>query len=53
MVGSLAYLILGTRPDLGLAVSMLLRHLQKPTQEHWDVAISVLRFLEENSHKAI
>ena len=53
VVGSLAYLMIGTRPDLGLAVSILSRHLQKPTQEHWDVAMSVLQFPHGTSHKAI
>ena len=47
LVGSLMYLLLGTRPDIAYAVGCLSQHLEKPTQEHWTAAKRVLRYLQK------
>jgi len=44
-VGALLYIATCTRPDLLTAVSMLARHMSKPTERHWVVLKGVLRYL--------
>ena len=46
LVGSLLYVATGTRPDIAFAVCQLSRHLEKPSEEHWNAAIRVLRYLK-------
>ena len=46
LVGSLIYEATGTRPEIALAVCQLSRHLEKPSEEHWNAAIRVLRYLK-------
>lgn len=46
VIGSLAYLMMGTRPDIAYAVSTLSRHLSRPAQRHWDAAMHVMKYLE-------
>ena len=38
LVGSLLYVATGTRPDIVFAVCQLSRHLEKPSEEHWNAA---------------
>jgi hypothetical protein len=45
VVGSLMYLMVGTRPDIAVAVSELSRYLEKPSKEHVTAAKRVLRYL--------
>lgn len=45
LIGSLMYLANGTRPDISVAVSTLSRHLERPQDVHWRVAIRIVRCL--------
>ena len=45
VIGSLMYLMVGTRPDIAVAVSELSRYLEKPSIEHVIAANRVLRYL--------
>jgi hypothetical protein len=47
-MGSLAHLAIGTSPVLSHAVSALSRHLSNPSDEHWDGAMHVVRYVAEN-----
>ena len=53
LVGSLWYIANGTRPDVAVAVSQLSRHLEHPSEEHWNAAIGVLRYLKSTTSKGI
>ena len=44
-IGSLMYLMVGTRPDIGFAVCNLSKYAQNPGQAHWDAVKRVLRYL--------
>lgn len=46
IVGSLMYLVNGTRPDLSYAVNVLSRHQLNPTDHEWKMIIRVFRYLE-------
>ena len=46
LVGWLLYIANGTRPDIAFAVSQLSRHLENSSEEHWNAAIRVLRYLK-------
>jgi hypothetical protein len=48
MVGSLIYAMLGTRPDLAFAVSILSRHLDNPNEIHVELLRHVFRYLRKN-----
>ncbi len=45
VVGSLIYLSIGTRPDIGFAISVLSRRMTTPPEKMWKIAKSVLRYL--------
>ena len=45
-VGSLMYLVTGTRPDLGFAVGAASRYLTCPTQGHWEGIMHIFRYLQ-------
>jgi hypothetical protein len=45
-IGSLMYAMLGTRPDIAYAVSLLSRYLKNPTEEHITGVKRVLRYLK-------
>jgi len=44
-IGSLIYLVTGSRPDIAYAVSKLSQHLDKPLHSHWISVKRVLRYL--------
>ena len=46
LVGTLAWLARGTRPDIEFATSSLARFGHNPGRVHWDVAKRVLRYLK-------
>ena len=45
-IGSLIYLVSGTRPDLAFCVRKLSQHLDSPQKNHWTAAKRVLRYLK-------
>ena len=45
IIGSLMYLMLGTRPDIAYAVGTLSRFSAKPKLAHWEAAKYVLRYI--------
>lgn len=45
-VGSLMYAMVGTRPDIAYAVSILSQYLANPDQSHWLAAKRVMRYLK-------
>ncbi|MBW0464131.1 hypothetical protein O181_003846 [Austropuccinia psidii MF-1] len=45
VIGSLAYLISSSHPDLAFAVNYMARHLMAPTKAHWDVLDHVVGYL--------
>ena len=44
LVGSISYLAMTTRPDLGFAAHLLSMYLNKPSLVHWQAAKHVLRY---------
>src|SRR5258708_36996647 len=46
LVGALAWLALGTRPDIAFAASSLARFGHNPGRVHWEAAKRVLRYLK-------
>jgi hypothetical protein len=46
IVGSLMYLMVGTRPDISFAVSKLSQFLSRPTASHRTAALRVLRYVK-------
>ena len=44
-IGSLMYLMVGTRPDLAFCVGRLAKFVSNPTELHWDCVKRVLRYL--------
>lgn len=49
-VGSLMYAMLGTRPDIAYAVSLVSRYSANPTQAHWNAVIRIFRYLRGTVH---
>ena len=45
VIGSLLYLMLGTRPDISFAVTKLAQFSANPLQEHLDKALYICRYL--------
>jgi hypothetical protein len=45
VIGSLLYLMLGTRPDIAYAVTQMARMSANPTKEHLDKALYICRYL--------
>src|SRR6266436_5501002 len=45
VIGSLLYLMLGTRPDIAFAVTKLAQYATRPTQEHLNKALYICRYL--------
>lgn len=52
-IGSLIYLALCTRPDISFLVGVLSQHLERPSQQHWDGFVHVLRYLKGTRNLAI
>jgi hypothetical protein len=50
IVGSLMYAMLGTRPDLAVAVSTVCKFLEKPKPTHIKLVQHILRYLRINSN---
>ncbi|SOV05798.1 uncharacterized protein UDID_18523 [Ustilago sp. UG-2017a] len=46
IIGKLLWVANSTQPDLSLTVGVLARHMHKPSQEHYQAAQWVLRYLE-------
>ena len=44
-VGSLMYAMLGTRPDLAYAVSVVSRYSSNPTETHWKAVKRIFRYI--------
>jgi hypothetical protein len=52
MIGSLIYLMIGTRPDIAWSISQLSQYMQKPTDEHMEAAKHIFRYLRQTTdHK--
>ena len=49
VIGSLMYLMLGTRPDINYAVIKLSMYMANPNQSHLDKALYILRYLNGTS----
>lgn len=49
-VGSLMYAMLGTRPDIAYAVSLVSRYSANPTPAHWNAVIRIFRYLRGTVH---
>ena len=49
LIGSLMYLMMGTRPDLAYTISTLSKFCSNPTPEHIAAAKRVLRYLQSTS----
>jgi hypothetical protein len=45
-IGSLMYLMNGTRPDIAYAVGLLSRFSQKPKLKHWNAVLRVFQYLK-------
>lgn len=45
LIGGLLYLSVCTRPDIAQAVGALARYMAAPTQQHWDAAKQILRYV--------
>jgi hypothetical protein len=46
LVGSLQYLVQGTRPDLAYSVGVLSRKLQSPSRKDWERGKRILRYIK-------
>ena len=53
IVGSLIYIMTGTRPDICFAVTKLSQNMAKPTQAHLNMAKNVLRYLQGSREKIL
>lgn len=45
VIGSIMYLMLGTRPDIAFTISRLAQYCIKPSQQHWAAVKHLLRYL--------
>ncbi|KAJ2926174.1 hypothetical protein H1R20_g10929, partial [Candolleomyces eurysporus] len=45
VIGSLLYLMLGTRPDIAYAVTKMAQHCANPTEEHLQKALYIMKYL--------
>ena len=49
VIGSLLYLMLGTRPDIAFAVTKLAQFAARPSEEHFNKALYICRYLRGTS----
>ena len=52
-IGSLMYLMVGTRPDIAFSVSRLARYVEHPTAAHWSAVKRIIRYVKETKHLGI
>ncbi|KAK9067203.1 hypothetical protein SSX86_014529 [Deinandra increscens subsp. villosa] len=52
-VGSLMYLMVCTRPDMGYAVSLVSRYISRPGKLHWNAVKWILRYLSGTKDKGL
>jgi Reverse transcriptase (RNA-dependent DNA polymerase) len=45
-IGLVLYIAMRTRPDIAVAVSILLKHVQEPRPAHWEGVKRILRYLK-------
>ena len=50
IIGSVLYLMLGTRPDIAFAVTKLVQHAANLTKDHLDKALYICRYLVGTQH---
>ena len=50
LIGSLIWLMTGTRPDIVFVTTLLSRFMQEPTTTHMAIALDVLRYLKYTIH---
>ena len=53
VIGSLLYIMLGTRPDICYAVTKMLQFSANPSKEHLDKALYICRYLAGTSNYAL
>lgn len=53
VIGSLLYLMLGTRPDISFAVTKLAQFAANPSQEHLNKALYICRYLQGTKSYAL
>jgi len=53
LIGSLLYIMLGTRPDIAFAVTKLSQFAANPSQDHLNKAMYILRYLVGTSNYAL
>ncbi|MBW0486829.1 hypothetical protein O181_026544 [Austropuccinia psidii MF-1] len=53
VIGSLAYLVSGSRPDLAFAVNYLAQHSMGPSPAHWDLLDHVVGYLRKTRDRGI
>ena len=46
LIGSLMYLMIGTRPDLAQPLSVLSQFLVNPGRVHWEAALRLLAYVQ-------
>ena len=49
-VGSLMYVMVGTRPDIAVAVGAVAQHMQQPGEAHWIAVKRIFRYLKGSTN---
>ena len=52
-IGSLIYLMLGSRPDLAYSINKLAQYASKPTIRHWKDVKRIIRFVKRTASTAL
>lgn len=52
-VGSLMYLVTGSRPDIAYAVGVVSRYLENPLEIHWNAIKRIFRYLKGTSSRTL
>jgi hypothetical protein len=53
IIGSLMYLMVGTRPDIAFIVSKLSQYIKSPKSRHWNAVMWLMRYLASTSKTGI